>query len=68
MTNHGLRDGRHAVIVGMEKTDRKTAAWLLETCRQHGIDPARGIQYLVTHFRERVLKTGPGGVLVCSVG
>ena len=35
----------------MEKNDLQTAAWLLETCKQHGIDPAKGIHYLVTHFR-----------------
>lgn len=38
-------------ILRMEKNDLATANWLLETCKQNGIDPAKGMKFLTTHYR-----------------
>lgn len=35
----------------MTTEDVKTGNWLLETCKQNGIDPAAGMKFLTTHFR-----------------
>jgi hypothetical protein len=43
--------GSRSVTIVVTPNDLRTAQWLLETYRQHGIDPARGTKFLTAHFR-----------------